>query len=116
MNLTIANGRNQGVNGAPGADGGQGSGGAFNVDNGTLNLLGCRIWTNTAAGGAGGNGNPTGSGGPALGGAIYLFHGTLNATNSEFVSIWQLEGRAVRMQVSVARPLEPVVGNHGRRD
>ena len=84
MNLTLANGRHQGPNGAAGADGGQGCGGAINIDNGTLNLLGCRIWTNIVVGGVGGNGNPNGSGGPGLGGAIYLFHGTLNATNSEF--------------------------------
>ncbi|HEU0040598.1 MAG TPA: hypothetical protein VFR76_15135, partial [Verrucomicrobiae bacterium] len=69
INLTIANGRNQGVDGAPGAAGGQGSGGAFNVDNATLTLLGCRIWTNTVVGGAGGNGNPEGYGGGGLGGA-----------------------------------------------
>src|SRR6266487_292217 len=71
MTLTIANGRDQGPNGAPGADGSQGSGGAISVDSGTLNLIGCRIWTNIVVGGAGGNGNPNGSGGPALGGAIY---------------------------------------------
>ena len=92
MNLTIANGRHQGPNGAAGADGGIGNAGAINVDNATLNLLDCRIWTNTAAGGAGGDGNPNGNGGPALGGAVYLNGGTLNATNSEFVGNVALGG------------------------
>jgi hypothetical protein len=88
-NLTIANGLAQGANGAAGLDGAEADGGAILVNGGTLNLLGCRIWTNSAVGGAGGDSTGTGSylngsGGPALGGAIYVIGGTINATNSEF--------------------------------
>ena len=91
--LTLANGHVTGMAGAQSQDGGMGTGGAIQVNNGILNLLDCRLLANAAYGGSGGVGStdprgtqylPNGSGGAARAGAVYLDGGTLNATNSEF--------------------------------
>ncbi|HTI97718.1 MAG TPA: choice-of-anchor Q domain-containing protein [Dongiaceae bacterium] len=82
--LILANGRVAGATSGPGGTGENAGGGAVAITNGTLNLVDCKVWTNTVYGGAGWTGGSYGSGGTGQGGAIYLESGYFNATNTEF--------------------------------
>lgn len=86
--LTLANGLGLGSMPLPGGTGSAGTGGAIQIDGGTVNLLNCKLLTNSAFGspGAAGTGSVSGAaGGPGRGGAIYNNLGTLAATGCSFV-------------------------------
>ncbi len=92
-NLTLLNGRVAGGKAINGANGADAKGAALLISGGTVNMTGCRVWTNTVQGGAGSDWvyiyfptihSTNGSGGSGSGGAISVINGTLNATNSEF--------------------------------
>lgn len=85
--LTLANGLAMGVTPAPGVTGNDGTGGALEIDGGTVNLVNCGFFTNLALGSAGALGTTTfngTTGGAGKGGAIFLNAGTLSATYCRF--------------------------------
>jgi hypothetical protein len=89
INLTIANGRHVGTNGATPESA---FGGAIYSKDGTVDLLGCVLSNNSALGGAGGMGSGQ-RGGAASGGAVFNDGGSLNVTNSTFLQNWVTGGR-----------------------
>ena len=84
LNLTLANGRHQGANGAAGMNGEPGFGGAIFNAGGTVNLVNCVLTNHAAVGGVAGADIFASSvrGGTGSGGAIYNQRGHLAITNS----------------------------------
>jgi hypothetical protein len=87
-NMTLTRGHYASTNAPQFTDGSEGAGGAITVKGGTLNLVDCRVTSNSVAGGRGGGSSlgSTGSGGAGLGGAISVNGGALCATRTVFVN------------------------------
>jgi hypothetical protein len=93
VNLTVANGRSRGTNGAPGFPGGDAFGGGLYNNGGTVTILGVTFAGNSAIGGTNDNNSATVS--VASGGAIFNNSGSLNITNCLFSNNAAMGGAGV---------------------
>jgi hypothetical protein len=115
QNLTVANGRVVGTNGAVVGAPGEDAAGAGIFNNGTLTILNCSLQNHLTRGGNGGLetnslSQPPGPGGHARGGAIYNNGGTISCSNSMFISNLAAGGSAGG---TVGFGGGPAAGGHG---